>query len=116
MSYTFEQDVKARKEHRCDWCWQPILVGELHRVASGHFDGYAYRLRKHWECSVASAEKPCMADYNNPCDGCEYCEIGYEHPRGGYQTDDCEEGEFIQVFGPVDLVKTLRDHWQQVYP
>ena len=115
MSYTYERDVKARKEHRCDWCRQPILVGELHRVASGHFDGYAFRWRQHLECVFASYENPCLNE-RPTCEGCEHCEFGYEHPRGGYVTDDCEEGEFVQVSGPVDLIKTLRDHWQQVYP
>jgi hypothetical protein len=99
--YMASRDAKARKEHRCDWCRQPIPLGELHRVDSGHFDGYAYRLRKHWECSIASAENPCVADYRNLCDGCDHCELGCEHPRGGYTTDNCEDGEFIQVFGAI---------------
>ena len=114
--YSTDRDVRARKAHKCDWCAEPIEVGELHRVRSGHFDYRAWRYRTHLECNHAMWSAPCYR--SRPiCDGCDDCELGYEHPRGGYGVREAEgTDDVILVYGPSDLVKTLRDHWQQVYP
>jgi len=117
--YSTDRDVRARKAHKCDWCKEPIEVGELHRVESGHFESSAYRFRFHLECEHALANSPCRAWRSNGdyCEGCDDCDLWCEQPRGGYGVREAEgTDDVILVYGPSDLVKTLRDHWQQVYP
>ena len=40
----------ARKEHRCIYCYGPIMVGEQYVQQTGHYDGRAYRNKFHHEC------------------------------------------------------------------
>ncbi len=54
---------KARKEHLCEYCYGPILVGEFHAQASGHSDGEAFRYRLHEECR--SVLQACWEDYQD---------------------------------------------------
>ena len=118
-NYAAVKDVTARKPHKCNWCKEPIEVGELHRVQSGHQEGYAFRFRFHLECEHALANSPCRfpRGYDNYCEGCDDCDLRCEQPRGGYGVRESEgTNDVILVYGPVDLVKTLRDFWQQVYP
>lgn len=44
---------KARKEHRCEWCGQAILVGEKHELNEGRREGGWFRARLHIECQNA---------------------------------------------------------------
>ena len=54
MSYaTTERTPKARKEHRCDWCPEPIDVGEVHCYHSGVDNEGFYSWRIHADCKQA---------------------------------------------------------------
>ena len=58
MSYTLlaEAFPVARKEHRCIWCGQKILIGEKYCDRRGAFDGSIQRDRFHLECEKSSSE------------------------------------------------------------
>lgn len=43
----------ARKEHKCEWCGEPILKGEKHHRETGKFDGNFTSYRMHLECRDA---------------------------------------------------------------
>ena len=48
---------KARKEHRCIYCYGPILPGEQYVQREGFYDGAPYRNRYHAECFEDCAEE-----------------------------------------------------------
>lgn len=50
-----EKFVVARKEHRCIWCGERILVGEHHRHEISKYDGLQ-DFRWHMECHAAAIE------------------------------------------------------------
>lgn len=52
--------VKARKEHRCNWCGKRIEVGEDHTATSLVYDGSAYTFR---ECDRCAPYVEPMMDY-----------------------------------------------------
>lgn len=41
---------KARKPHRCVWCYAGIPVGERYVQQTGFYEGKPYRNRYHHEC------------------------------------------------------------------
>ena len=51
-----ESTRKARKEHKCVWCGEPILIGESHLVSTGTFEGRFQSNRYHDECRGPAAE------------------------------------------------------------
>jgi hypothetical protein len=55
MSYILFSETKpvARKEHRCVWCNENILIGEKHIRADGMYDGFQHD-RWHNECRDAA--------------------------------------------------------------
>ena len=44
---------KARKEHACYWCGEPILIGEQYMDEKGIGDDGSYGYRMHVECRIA---------------------------------------------------------------
>lgn len=48
---------KARKEHRCIYCYGPILAGEKYAQQTGFYDGRAYRNKFHAECFEDCADE-----------------------------------------------------------
>lgn len=46
--------VVARKEDRCCWCGEAIVVGELYERESYIGDGSAYTLKLHAWCAIAA--------------------------------------------------------------
>jgi len=42
----------ARKEHRCELCYQPIRPGMTYIYRSGFYDGAAWDTKEHLECSA----------------------------------------------------------------
>lgn len=57
MSWTHASDTKprARKEHDCDLCGQPIVVGETH-IARRGFDEGPLTIRMHIACEVETKD------------------------------------------------------------
>lgn len=55
---------RARKQHRCEWCYGPIPKGEVHRHYSGMWDGNWQDWRMHNEC-----EKACTSEEGYLYDG-----------------------------------------------
>lgn len=53
----------ARKEHRCEWCTEPIIVGEKHEHYTGVYDGDFQSTRMHFECLEASQRETAANDY-----------------------------------------------------
>lgn len=50
---------KARKRHRCIFCYGPIVAGEQYVQQSGFYDGAPYRNKYHAECwTELEAEGP----------------------------------------------------------
>jgi hypothetical protein len=45
----------ARKEHRCTWCGQTILIGEKYLKRRGVCDGDCSTVKHHMECEEAAA-------------------------------------------------------------
>ncbi len=48
--------VKGRKQHVCVLCGLRIRKGARHHVASGHWDGRAFRERFHEVCLAATSD------------------------------------------------------------
>jgi len=52
MSETISsKKVKARKEHKCEWCCGTISVGEIYERQSIIDDGSVYTWKNHLSCS-----------------------------------------------------------------
>ena len=61
--------VRARKQHCCDLCGEPILVGEIHRRWVGRDGRYLYRSRFHATCMrVTQIDKWDEIDWECPMD------------------------------------------------
>lgn len=60
------RERKARKEHRCDWCCEKILKGEVYDWSKHIYDGYLYEWKTHKKCSYISSE---LWTYIDPDEG-----------------------------------------------
>lgn len=60
----------ASKDHRCQWCGDPILIGERHARYVGKWEGDFQDWRMHTEC-MDGADDQYLADGFTP----------YEHDR-----------------------------------
>ncbi|GAA6488445.1 hypothetical protein [Gordonibacter urolithinfaciens] len=58
--------VKARKEHRCDWCGKKIAVGETYTSSAHVMDGRAYTWHECDRC--APYVGPMMAYWDHRAD------------------------------------------------
>lgn len=47
---------RAAKQHRCDWCGEPIAVGETYQRWRWYGDGTISAVRSHQECVAAAHE------------------------------------------------------------
>lgn len=56
----------ARREHRCEWCGQKILVGEKHFKFSGVWEGEFQNWRMHTECEEARSKEDEYGDGFSP--------------------------------------------------
>lgn len=54
---TPDETHRARKAHRCDWCWQSINSGETYKRYRCYMDGDASTVRMHPECHGAMLEE-----------------------------------------------------------
>lgn len=48
---------KAKKQHRCDWCWQFIESGETYKRYRCYQDGDASTVKMHPECCDAMQDE-----------------------------------------------------------
>lgn len=53
MTQTVTETHKARKRHRCSWCWEHIEVGATYRRYRWFGHGDASTVRTHPECYQA---------------------------------------------------------------
>ena len=47
-------DPVGRKQYKCQWCREPILIGEKHHHYWGKYDGEMQDIRMHTECAKAA--------------------------------------------------------------
>jgi hypothetical protein len=57
MNTTPTETHKARKRHRCDWCWQFIEPGAVYSRYRFYNDGEAGTVKMHPECHDAMQEE-----------------------------------------------------------
>jgi len=50
MSFNHKNKVRARKSHRCEWCYNPISKGVVYINNVGVFDGYFFTYKAHQKC------------------------------------------------------------------
>lgn len=50
MTFTATETHVARSQHRCDWCWERINLGEPYRRYRYFADGDVGTVRMHPEC------------------------------------------------------------------
>lgn len=74
MSTDFNSNTApvARKVHRCEWCGEPIPIGEKHVKFSGKWEGDFQSWRMHPECYEAAGQDDEISEGFSP----------YEHERG----------------------------------
>lgn len=63
--------LKARKQHRCEWCYGLILKGETHYQYKGMYGGEWQNWRMHPECH---------ADWDTPGEDNEFMPGDHERP------------------------------------
>ena len=58
MSYyaISRETPKARKQHQCTWCYEPILIGEKYARERGICDGDPQVTKMHAECAAAASK------------------------------------------------------------
>ena len=75
---TESRSVKARKAHRCSWCGEDIVRGEMYQTWT-YGDPTPTTVRMHPECDRACSSR---SDHYEPFDlysrarGCGWCEYG----------------------------------------
>lgn len=57
MHMTEVETHKARKSHRCEWCWQIIQAGQNYNRYRFYADGDAGTVKMHPECMEAMQEE-----------------------------------------------------------
>jgi hypothetical protein len=76
-----EQIGKARKRHRCDWCWEFIVQGQPYRRWRWFDSGDASTVRVHPECDEARIEEHKRDPYFTewmPGDNPRGCNCGFD--------------------------------------
>lgn len=73
--------VRARKEHTCGWCHDPIVVGEYHFRFVGKWQGEFQDWRMHSDCEDA---------HQNETDDGEICENAHQRGRTCYEKEDAK--------------------------
>lgn len=68
---------KARKEHKCIWCGEKILIGETYSYSVGIFCGEFYSNKMHLDCNKVC----CSPENDYCCDGFE----AYSYKRGSLE-------------------------------
>jgi hypothetical protein len=55
--------IKTRTKHRCDWCFEPILIGESAYFYTGRYDDEWQNWYMHPECYDAFMKDAYTDDY-----------------------------------------------------
>lgn len=50
-----QKEVKANKDHRCDFCYERIRQGEIYVTSTHKQDGTIYNWKTHTHCSVIAS-------------------------------------------------------------
>lgn len=64
---------KARKQHACWWCAEPVAIGENYVTWLWKDYGEVQRIKAHPECHEAWGTLPrddCEVDFGDHCRGC----------------------------------------------
>lgn len=69
MFNEFQEILKPIKPHKCEWCHQPILVGESHLKFVGHWEGEFQNWRIHHECKLPMNASDAYEDNAEICSG-----------------------------------------------
>jgi hypothetical protein len=57
MHSTPTETHKAKKRHRCDWCWQFVEIGDIYNRYRVYDGGDACTVKMHPECHEATQEE-----------------------------------------------------------
>jgi len=99
MNQTIEsKEVKARKEHRCDWCCGIIPIGEVYDRQTFVYDGDIATWKSHISCGALASK----LGWFDECD--EGLSEGdfYEEVRVKYM--DVMSEEFNEIYERPDFV------------
>lgn len=88
-------EIKARKLHRCVWCYEMIEPGEKYMRQVGTFDGDLQSNAYHLECDQAAV----AFDRENPGELGDGFTGGF--PRGCYCDGDCDKCKSRKMLGTV---------------
>lgn len=82
----------ARKEHRCEWCFTTIEVGESHNRWAGTEEGQWYSMRVHLDCYDAMTR-----EWHEVGD--DFVSVGEVHRRAMTmtETEDALDAEYRQA-------------------
>ena len=72
---------KAKKQHICDWCEQPIAIGELYEREFLKFNGNVYTWKAHIKCREITST---LNMFDGPCDEGLTAESFQEYIRDEY--------------------------------
>lgn len=89
--------IKARKQHYCEWCSEPIVKGEIHYQFKGIWEGEWQNWRMHTECSDA---------HDRETEGGEIHEEAHERGRTCHETEMSRWNKAKEVAG---LIKKAVD-------
>lgn len=106
-------DTKARKEHKCMFCCQPIPKGTTYLNSTHKYEGTIYDWKTHKHCGEI-ADK--LAMYNNCDEGVttesfiEHIKEEYQNIMSSTQTEIYESKAFVyQVFAD-QLLFVVKHH------
>jgi ribosomal protein L24E len=124
------KNVKARKQHACDWCGKSIEKGEEYERQKFLYDGDFYEWHSHLACSrIASA----IWDYCDPDEGMdedqfhegcsEVCKmfICPDCPEWNKEYEDCDKDESFcldrmdKFFETHELYKAGRGAYYEIW-
>lgn len=73
MNVLSNSKPKARKEHRCDFCYDKINKGEVYDSQVCVYDNI-YNWKTHARCSEIASELNMYDDYNDGVTGDDFCD------------------------------------------
>lgn len=71
---TYQHEVKAKKEHSCNFCGFKINVGEAYMKSTHKFDGDVYDWKTHKHCAEIAGRLKMYDDADEGVTGDAFCE------------------------------------------